>query len=325
MGDEALSRLTEAARALDDPEGIIEASVDALAQALPDALVVACVYPEWPPVTIAHPRARLEGAPLDVRGLEAAVAESAVGFDRWAVEPDQRNRFVSATTGTAGSVEPIFRFWRNRAPTEGTRRCLLTRGPRALAYVSITPVGPASAASWRDGPVRRVLERVEAPLRHAGLASIEQDASLEERLLGTDRPTVLMRDDGTLVTQSPGARAQLARRSSRLEELQHRVRHARGVPFRLEARGLSALAEPLELRGLPPVWCIELDSGAAEPPAVALSPREQELRQWLELGLSNAEIASHMGIRTSTVKTMLERLYRRTGAAGRVELLRLTA
>lgn len=56
-----------------------------------------------------------------------------------------------------------------------------------------------------------------------------------------------------------------------------------------------------------------------------LTARQRELVEWLRLGLRNREIAERMSVRPSTIKTMLERLYRRHGATNRVELLRFLA
>jgi DNA-binding CsgD family transcriptional regulator len=57
-----------------------------------------------------------------------------------------------------------------------------------------------------------------------------------------------------------------------------------------------------------------------EPP-VHVTPRPLELLALLDKGLTNAEIATALEIAAPTVKTMLERLYRRAGVSNRVELL----
>ncbi len=52
-----------------------------------------------------------------------------------------------------------------------------------------------------------------------------------------------------------------------------------------------------------------------------LSRREREVWQLLIAGKSNKEIARHLGISPSSVKTYLHRLYRKLGVSSRVEAI----
>ena len=52
-----------------------------------------------------------------------------------------------------------------------------------------------------------------------------------------------------------------------------------------------------------------------------LSPREQELLQLLDAGLSNKDIARRGAISENTVKTHLARIYEKLGARRRTEAL----
>ena len=66
-------------------------------------------------------------------------------------------------------------------------------------------------------------------------------------------------------------------------------------------------------------------SGAAPRPAnasliIRLSPREQETAQLVAQGLSDKEIARHLNIATTTVRTHLENAFRKTGASNRAGL-----
>jgi DNA-binding NarL/FixJ family response regulator len=54
---------------------------------------------------------------------------------------------------------------------------------------------------------------------------------------------------------------------------------------------------------------------------VRVTPRQSELLTLLEKGLTNGEIAVTLSSAAPTVKTMLERLYRRASVSNRVELL----
>jgi DNA-binding CsgD family transcriptional regulator len=66
-------------------------------------------------------------------------------------------------------------------------------------------------------------------------------------------------------------------------------------------------------------------SGAVPRPAnasliIRLSPREQETAQLVAQGLSDKEIARHLNIATTTVRTHLENAFRKTGASNRAGL-----
>ncbi|WP_310610217.1 LuxR C-terminal-related transcriptional regulator [Limnohabitans sp.] len=53
---------------------------------------------------------------------------------------------------------------------------------------------------------------------------------------------------------------------------------------------------------------------------ISLSPREQETAQLVAQGLSDKEIARHLNIATTTVRTHLENAFRKTGASNRAGL-----
>jgi DNA-binding NarL/FixJ family response regulator len=51
----------------------------------------------------------------------------------------------------------------------------------------------------------------------------------------------------------------------------------------------------------------------------ALSPREREILQLVAAGLTNPQISSQLGLGVETVKTHLERVFRKFGVSGRTE------
>jgi DNA-binding CsgD family transcriptional regulator len=59
---------------------------------------------------------------------------------------------------------------------------------------------------------------------------------------------------------------------------------------------------------------------AASSLIIRLSPREQETAQLVAQGLSDKEIARHLNIATTTVRTHLENAFRKTGASNRAGL-----
>jgi DNA-binding NarL/FixJ family response regulator len=52
----------------------------------------------------------------------------------------------------------------------------------------------------------------------------------------------------------------------------------------------------------------------------SLSPREEEVLRYVAMGLRNAEVAEKLSISEETVKTHLNRIFRKTGVRDRVEL-----
>jgi DNA-binding CsgD family transcriptional regulator len=59
--------------------------------------------------------------------------------------------------------------------------------------------------------------------------------------------------------------------------------------------------------------------------AAVLTGRQRELVDHVENGRNNREIGIAMGVSATTVKTMLQRIYARTGTAGRMELVQWRA
>jgi DNA-binding CsgD family transcriptional regulator len=55
----------------------------------------------------------------------------------------------------------------------------------------------------------------------------------------------------------------------------------------------------------------------------ALTPREKEMTALIAQGLSNKEIAGHLGISEATVRTHIYNLFQKVGAQSRIELLNL--
>ncbi len=60
-------------------------------------------------------------------------------------------------------------------------------------------------------------------------------------------------------------------------------------------------------------------------PPVALTARETEVMRCVRDGLSNGQVARHLGIAEATVEKHLEHVYARTGARSRVQALNLCA
>jgi two-component system nitrate/nitrite response regulator NarL len=96
---------------------------------------------------------------------------------------------------------------------------------------------------------------------------------------------------------------------------------ARGI-FRKTA-DVSALVACLEAVAKGRVWveeCILRDSRLENFPRNTLTPREEEVLDLVQQGLSNRDIALHLGIRPGTVKIHMKHIFEKTGIRGRHSL-----
>lgn len=71
--------------------------------------------------------------------------------------------------------------------------------------------------------------------------------------------------------------------------------------------------EALRARSLPAPLC------AAKEDVASLSAREQEILKFLDLGLTNKQIAGKLYLSPETVKTYVARVLKKTGARNRTE------
>jgi DNA-binding NarL/FixJ family response regulator len=67
------------------------------------------------------------------------------------------------------------------------------------------------------------------------------------------------------------------------------------------------------------VWSALTDEEEASSRSVQLSPREREVLLLLSRGLGNREIGEELGVSIETVKTHVERLYKRLGVTSRTD------
>jgi DNA-binding NarL/FixJ family response regulator len=151
-------------------------------------------------------------------------------------------------------------------------------------------------------------------------SSTSERSTLEKMLDASEEAVVAVDASGAIVDTSPVASALL--RADR--SIPNRVREAvralnRTVAVVRSDHYVIHASHCAADRGVAHLVVID-GSGFAEPP-VPLTDRQIELLGHLRRGLTNAEIAKVMGNAPSTVKTMLERLYERTGAGNRVELV----
>jgi DNA-binding NarL/FixJ family response regulator len=125
---------------------------------------------------------------------------------------------------------------------------------------------------------------------------------------------------GAIVDTSPAASGLLRRDRSVPERVREAVRALRRTTAVVRSDRYVIHVSPCAADRAVSYLVVLDGRGFAEPP-VPLTDRQLELLEHLRRGLTNAEIAKAMGNAPSTVKTMLERLYERTGVTNRVELL----
>jgi DNA-binding NarL/FixJ family response regulator len=201
-------------------------------------------------------------------------------------------------------------------------RVVVCCGARQIAFVG---AGVPEGTTFSDAERERLVATSAAlivPLRMAALlaSSTSERSTLEKMLDASEEAVVAVDASGAIVDTSPVASALL--RADR--SIPNRVREAvralnRTVAVVRSDHYVIHVSHCAADRGVAHLVVID-GSGFAEPP-VPLTDRQIELLGHLRRGLTNAEIAKVMGNAPSTVKTMLERLYERTGAGNRVELV----
>ncbi len=168
-----------------------------------------------------------------------------------------------------------------------------------LAERIVVPVRIASVLARANAPSSSHLAFVERAkeavvLRHRGRPGIVQSLARADAILRADRDLARWLDAAPL--PAPGDRA-------------------RWCNFGFTVH-VSPWPDDVD------VYVLAIDEGTWIMPSVELTTRQREILEHVALGRSNAEIALALGIAEGTVKTVLERLYRRTGTANRVELTR---
>jgi len=124
---------------------------------------------------------------------------------------------------------------------------------------------------------------------------------------------------GVIVGSSKPAFDRL-RRDGDLPSRIHAAVRASGRRPSVVRDGARALhVSPCGERGV--AWLIAVDGEEWIDAPVRVTARQRELLALVDKGLTNAEIAAALAIAAPTVKTMLERLYRKAGVSNRVELL----
>lgn len=323
--EQRLERLREASRALVDEPTIVRLVAQALSEACPRGLGLVYTIRGHPARAVGAAAGLSESAEIDAPDLDRfrrVYGSAQLYYDRASVQRDQRERWMELPQDWFRSSQfyPIFRPYGRMA------RMLVCLGSRPLACMGLLrPERGALLSAQEEERLRLAVERSVGPLRVVALLA-QAEAALDgvEHLLGRHAEAAyLLARSGAILSCSPAGQQALARHPGLAELLARTVSashdRARSVTSPLD--GLEVHVTPCAPRGAAAGYLATLGS-ARVPGRDRLTPREAELVGWLEQGLTNAGIARRMGLAEPTVKTMLERLYRKAGAHGRVALLR---
>jgi DNA-binding CsgD family transcriptional regulator len=242
------------------------------------------------------------------------------------VPPEQRNRWIEPFRDGVASVES---FKKGTLYPLAVRLGFLHQGRVSICsgkrQVAGLGVGVPESADFTDPERERLRACASAlvvPVRAAAvLAASAGESSALERMLDTNEEVVLATDgDGNFLDGSRAALALLRRDRSIPDRLRAAVRAMTHRVAVVRSDGLVIHVSPCAADGRVAYLAVIDGAGFAEAP-IELTDRQRELLGHLAKGLTNAQIAETMEVAPSTVKTMLERLYERTGVANRVELL----
>jgi DNA-binding NarL/FixJ family response regulator len=199
-------------------------------------------------------------------------------------------------------------------------RVAICSGERQVAMVGLAvPEG----TQFSDGERARLSETAAAivvPMRIAALVADEaRDRSALDRLFESTTDALVATDArGEILRSSPPAVTLLRTDRALSGRITSAVRSAgRGTKRRSEED--HTIHVSLHADG-EVAYLVALDGGGYVEPPIALTPRQEELVVLVEKGLTNQEIASAMALAPATIKTMLERLYKKAGVANRAEL-----
>lgn len=322
-----LADLRDAAEALEDLPSVVRSAARAMAEACPRGIGVAVALSGWPATSIAAIAAYQDGEVPSVYldAYRRLYPRLPLVYDRYRVARPQRNVIRELFADEGMSPDEL-----RRIPVyDALFRPLGALGQaRAVVCIGSRPVGvlgqllPELAPALLDGERRRLqatVDRLIGPFRIATRLQEAESAhaALDHLMASRADAAVVATPDGRVLSASAAARRLLDERSELVAAVRSVVRQ--GAPALLG--DLELHLTPCAPRGRAPAWLV-LIGRAAPPVRGRWTDRQAEVLALVREGLTNAEIADRMAVSPTTVKTWLQRLYRRTGTRNRVELLR---
>jgi DNA-binding CsgD family transcriptional regulator len=249
--------------------------------------------------------------PLDPRKVPLAHR------DRW-VEPLVRfldpARYAASPVGRLMSTLGMFYFGRHYVCDGGRLvACICVWLPREIDCFSDDEVSVLSSSATALGPLLRLqaVASLSAEYEGALLHDVERRGEAAFLLGPTGAVRAASVTGEALLTARPDLRRQLERLDAEPGGTLERAFPTLGL--RLIVTGVPTVGRAHRL-----VTATPLSADGAQ----SLTQRQREVLDYVENGLNNREIGLVMGLSPATVKTMLQRLYERTGTTGRMELVR---
>jgi DNA-binding CsgD family transcriptional regulator len=318
---EALDRLTSAAALLGDPVAALEHAVTALHDALPRGVAFGLLTAGPHAERAAVIRMRHRGAFVPIE-LPHVVHVRTPAFDVAQVPADQRNRWVEPFRDGVATPQglrdsTIWPFVRQFGVLD-LGRVAVCAGARMVAMAGVAAPEDAPIGDADRPALIATAEALVVPLRVAATIADLGQAPLERFLDASDDALLAVDEVGELIDASRRGMLRVRRDRDLLDVVRAAVRSPAATVARPD--GLVLRRSPCALPRSRVAWLVALDDPLPDPP-VALTPRQKELLALLARDLTNAEIARALEVAPSTVKTVLERLYRAAAVANRVELL----
>jgi len=321
----ALRELTDAVAILSDDARVLELAVQALHEACARGAAFGATARGDRSNRVGQFRAMKGGALVPIQIPHLAWVRTPA-FDVANVPLKHRNRWLEPfregiATPEGFKASTLYPYVRQLDMLD-QGRVVVCCGSRQIAFVG---AGVPEGTTFSDAERERLIATSAAlvvPLRMAALlaSSTTERSPLEKMLDASEEAVVAVDAKGRIVDTSSAASGLLRTDRSIPERVRDAVHALRRTMAIVRSDRYAIHVSPCAAdRAVSYIVVID-GSGFAEPP-VPLTDRQIELLEHLRRGLTNAEIAEAMGNAPSTVKTMLERLYERTGVANRVELL----
>jgi len=321
----SLSRLFDASAHFEQEAAVVRLAARGLWEACPRGLGLAYTLRGHPARSVGAAVGVRDGATADDMDLDRfrRVFEHApLYYDRYRVDRAQRGRWVELPAE-----------WFRRSEFYSVFRPF-GRMARTLACLGSRPLGCAGVLVPDDAPgfsvdehrkLASVAAMIAGPLRLAALLPQTAPAldAIDHLMASRAEPAFLLTADARVLACSAAGQRALDGSDDLRAALGEAVHQARTQASSVLVRPLGALIHvtPCSPRGRASAYLAIL-SPRGDPGRDRLTARQSELIEHLREGLANAAIGDRMGLMPSTVKTMLERLYRRAGVTGRVALLR---
>ncbi|MEQ1503646.1 MAG: LuxR C-terminal-related transcriptional regulator [Myxococcota bacterium] len=330
----SIADLIEASATFEDPLAVVRLAAGALVDACPRAMGGAFVFADWPARRLLVTGAAVAAGALPEieRRYADAFPQTYLGWHRARPAPVSRDQWL----------EPIER--RVTTPdafrqSEGYRAAFAPLGlfhhARRLYCAGPRPVAYACACLPEDGPrfsdretaaLDAVAERLAPVLRlTAAAGSVDRGAALDHLLADRADPCFVVSPAGALLGASAAGERLIRRDPDVLAAARDAVRSVGGRAQAVQVNGRTLHVTPCSERGASTAWLVLAEPTSDGAHRHRLTPRQSELLDLLAQGLTNAEVADALGVRPGTVKTMLERLYRRAGVRTRGALVRWAA